>query len=537
MSRFSGILERKKSTKSFDVNVKPCEPTSNEISSFRRYLPQVLASSAKNMLIVDFGLSIAFSTILIPALSGLNPALNPNETLTITPDEATWLASITVICQPIGGFTSGFLTEPLGRKYALIMVNIPYVIAWIMLYYANSLTMIYISFVLLGIGLGLMEAPIFTYIGEICEPSIRGILTATASIAAAFGMGMVYFLGTQTSWRNAALICAMIPILSIIFISFMPETPLWLLSRNRQEDALKSLQWLRGWVDSKTVRNEFNDLQRCRISAQICYQCEKQNKICKHPPPTIRDKVRDLFRRRTLRPFILLASLFFFAAFCGISPYRPYIVQILYFYKSPIDPNQVVVWLGYIGFAANIMLVITIRSFGKRSIYLCSMAFIILILFGLGIYGFVYLPLESTSFDINLNSTHVDENAPAIQYFPIVAFQMLQCLGNFGVSSIPNMMLSEVFPFKSKAFATGIVGALFYLSMFLASKSFYALEVLLTLPGLSIFYGFLGVVGFIAMYLTLPETEGRTLEDIESYFSDRKRKLNDINIPHKNEIS
>lgn len=39
------------------------------------------------------------------------------------------------------------------------------------------------------------------------------------------------------------------------------------------------------------------------------------------------------------------------------------------------------------------------------------------------------------------------------------------------------------------------------------------------------------------MYLTLPETEGRTLEDIESYFSDRKRKLNDINIPHKNEIT
>lgn len=176
-----------------------------------------------------------------------------------------------------------------------------------------------------------------------------------------------------------------------VFTSFvfqMPETPLWLLSRNRQEEALKSLQWLRGWVDSKAVQNEFNDLQRCRISAQICYQCEKQNKVCEHPPPTIRDKVRDLFRRRTLRPFVLIASLFFFAAFCGMSPYRPYIVQILYFYKSPIDPNQVVVWLGYTGLAANIVLVATIRSLGKRSIYLWSMAVIILFLFGLGTFDF-----------------------------------------------------------------------------------------------------------------------------------------------------
>lgn len=54
----------------------------------------------------------------------------------------------------------------MGRKLALICVNIPYVVAWILLYYAQSLNMIYISFMLLGIGLGLMEAPIFTYIGK-----------------------------------------------------------------------------------------------------------------------------------------------------------------------------------------------------------------------------------------------------------------------------------------------------------------------------------------------------------------------------------
>ncbi|XP_031635122.1 facilitated trehalose transporter Tret1-like isoform X2 [Contarinia nasturtii] len=483
---------------------------------------------------IYFGLSIAFSTILIPALFGLNPALNPNETLSITPDEATWLGSITVICQPIGGVLSGFLTEPLGRKMALICVNIPYVVAWILLYYANSLMMIYISFGLLGTGLGLMEAPIFTYIGEICEPSIRGILTASASVSAAFGIGLVYFLGSHTSWRIAALICAVIPILSIIFISFMPETPIWLISRNRQEDALKSLRWLRGWVDAKAVQNEFNDLQRSRVSAQICYQCEKENEICEHPPPTINDKIRDLFRRRILRPFILISCLFFFAAFCSISPYRPYMVQILYFYQSPMDPNEVLTHLGYSGFIANVLLVLTIRAFGKRSIFLWTMAFIVLVLFGLGIYGFMYLTLNLTSFDINTSTAHVPANASLIQYLPILAFHILQCLGNYGVCAIPNMMLCEVFPFKSKAFATGIVGAFYYISMFLASKTFYILELLLTLPGLSIFYGCIGTVGFIAMYLTLPETEGRTLEDIEIYFSDRKRSIFHINIPHQN---
>lgn len=42
---------------------------------------------------------------------------------------------------------------------------------------------------------------------------------------------------------------------------------------------------------------------------------------------------------------------------------------------------------------------------------------------------------------------------------------------------------------------------------------------------------------FIGMYLTLPETEGRTLEDVENYFANRKRRFNDIHIPHKAEIA
>lgn len=61
--------------------------------NFRRVLAQVLASSAKNLLVFNFGLAITFPTILIPALSGLNTSLNPNETLTITPNESTWIGN------------------------------------------------------------------------------------------------------------------------------------------------------------------------------------------------------------------------------------------------------------------------------------------------------------------------------------------------------------------------------------------------------------------------------------------------------------
>lgn len=66
-----------------------------------------------------------------------------------------------------------------------------------------------------------MESPIFTYMAEIAEPSIRGVLTASASIAAALGITLVLFIGSETSWRNAALICASLPIFSIFALFFV----------------------------------------------------------------------------------------------------------------------------------------------------------------------------------------------------------------------------------------------------------------------------------------------------------------------------
>lgn len=78
-----------------------------------------------------------------------------------------YLASISFICQPIGSVFSGLITEPIGRKWAMIMVNIPMGAAWLLMYFAQDFNLILIAFGLLGISVGLMEASVLTYIGEI----------------------------------------------------------------------------------------------------------------------------------------------------------------------------------------------------------------------------------------------------------------------------------------------------------------------------------------------------------------------------------
>lgn len=75
--------------------------------------------------------------------------------------------SIVFIFQAIGSIFSGLLAAPIGRKKAMIIVNIPFIFAWAMMYFASSVTEIFAASVLLGIGNGLLESPVITYVGEI----------------------------------------------------------------------------------------------------------------------------------------------------------------------------------------------------------------------------------------------------------------------------------------------------------------------------------------------------------------------------------
>lgn len=119
------------------------------------------------MIFVSFGLVAAMPTIVIPVLRGLQNDRNPEEVLSLTDEQASWFGSLIYFGQPFGGAVSGLLSEPIGRRNAMILFNIPHIIAWALLTFANSSEMIYLIAILMGFGIGIMEAPIIAYFGEI----------------------------------------------------------------------------------------------------------------------------------------------------------------------------------------------------------------------------------------------------------------------------------------------------------------------------------------------------------------------------------
>ena len=79
-----------------------------------------------------------------------------------------------------------------------MLVNLPFVAAWLMFRYATSPGMLYTALVLTGMGGGLLEAPVLTYVAEITQPHLRGFLSATSSMCVILGVTS-QLLGKHTS--------------------------------------------------------------------------------------------------------------------------------------------------------------------------------------------------------------------------------------------------------------------------------------------------------------------------------------------------
>lgn len=96
---------------------------------------------------------------------------------------------------------------------------------------------------------------------------------------------------------------------------------------------------------------------------------------------------------------------------------------------------------------------------------------------------------------------------------------------------------------RSRGSAAGIVAAFCYVMVFISTKTYLDFEHALGMPGVVFLYGVVGVFGWFFFYFLLPETEDRTLEDIETHFSTKSildiniQRISDLKVDDKNAVA
>ncbi|KAF7995757.1 hypothetical protein HCN44_006864 [Aphidius gifuensis] len=214
-------------------------------------LRQVLASFVAQLGTINTGMAFGFSAIALPQLESLN------STITISKVQSSWVASMSSIGTPIGCVLTGYMMDSLGRKKSLIITEIPALIGWILISFATNVEMLYIGRFLVGLGSGMVGAPARVYTSEVTQPHLRGMLTALSSVGVSTGVLLEYILGSIATWNIVAALSSIIPFAALFLMFIYPESPSYLISRSRPDDAKKALKQFRSSNYNLDKRNEW----------------------------------------------------------------------------------------------------------------------------------------------------------------------------------------------------------------------------------------------------------------------------------------
>lgn len=456
-------------------------------------LKQVIAAFVANLGTINTGMVFGFSAVTIPQLK------EESSFIKIDDEKASWIASVSSITTPIGCILSGYLMDLIGRKRTLIITEIPLILGWILISSSTNVETIYVGRLLVGLGSGMVGAPARVYTGEVTQPHLRGMLSAVASVGVSLGVMIEYALGAVMTWTILAGINATIPILALILIIFMPETPNWLLTHGRTEEAKEALKKFRG--ETCDVDKEMDDLLNFAAKNNVSHLSG------------FKETVRAIISPAALKPFIILFTYFGIYQFSGVNPVTFYAVQVFQESGTDMDKYLATVILGIVRLLSTIVACISLRRCGRRPLTLISAIGCGLTMIGLGSY-------------MHIRAGWLEEGVqPVATWIPVAFIFIFTIASTLGYLVVPWVMIGEVYPTQVRGIIGGLTTCSAHLFVFAAVKTFPLIQQVASNHGSFWIYGSISLLGTIFFYLYLPETKGRTLHEIEDYFSGRTNSL------------
>lgn len=441
---------------------------------------------------LSFGFVLGFSS---PAISDLKTSEDPH--LRLDKETASWFGSIVTLGAAAGGILGGWMVDRVGRKLSLMLCALPFVLGFTLIISAQNVWMLLGGRVLSGLASGVTSLVVPVYISETSHSRVRGTLGSCVQLMVVTGIVGAYFAGMMVDWRWLAVVCSIPPVLMLMLMCFMPETPRYLINQERPAEAMAALRFLRG-----------PDADHEWEYRQIEASGEQQGDSL---------KMADFWEPSIYKPFLIGVLLMFFQQATGINAimfYADMIFEEANFKNSSLA--SVIVGLVQVAFTAVAALIMD-RA-GRKVLLLLSGIVMAVSTTLFGVYFRIRVAHMNNSSGL-MGPVHMaDGPTDPLAWLALLSMGLFIAGFAVGWGPIPWLLMSEIFPLRARGVASGVCVVTNWGCAFLVTKIFHDLLDLLTPYGT--FWLFAAFCGLNVLFtvLCVPETKGKTLEQIESYF-------------------
>ncbi|XP_055385969.1 facilitated trehalose transporter Tret1-2 homolog isoform X2 [Condylostylus longicornis] len=492
--------------------IASCRSLSNyqEPTSIKTAIPQAIAAFIAASFHIVIGISLAYSAILIPQTENTTEAIIRGD-LVLSKSQGDIIASIIVIAVPIGCLFAGALMEWIGRLNTIKLAAIPCTLGWISIAIAPNFITLLLGRILTGLGCAIGTSPAIVYITEVARPDLRGSLISTAPTIASFGMIIAYLKGAYMNWRLVAWLNIIYTIVPVIFVQlFVPESPVWLVSKGRMEDAGISLAYLyKGYPKPESSSQSLVDMHLSALQRER--ESKIVQKIKEHAKTDTNGKIKWNWKQSKMahflkptgyKPIIILFWLFLIQQFSGIYITLFFAVTFFQQVNSEINAYTASIFVGVTRFVMSLGNAWLLKRFKRRKLIMTS---------SLGMAGCMFI---SGCFTLWLKKKETD-----LYWVPVLCFMLYVCSSMIGLLSIPWTMTAELFPTEIRGIGHSLSYSMANILMFIAIQSYRTIsEFLGGAYAVQWMFACVSVIGFFFALIFMPETHGKKLSEIEEYF-------------------
>ncbi|KAK4258511.1 hypothetical protein QN277_004953 [Acacia crassicarpa] len=422
----------------------------------------------------------------------------------------TWIINLFSL---LGSFLAGRTSDWIGRRYTIVLAGGIFFVGTVLMGLSPNYAFLIFSHCVTGIGVGfaLMVAPV--YAAEVSPASFRGLLSSIPELSINFGIFVgytIHIMFSELGWSQSLQIGLGV-VLSVLFqlgVLAMPESPRWLVMRGRLGDARRVLHKISN--SEQEVQQRLADI---KSAAGIPESCNDDVVEVINKQQSGKGEWEEMFITATpaVRHIIVaVISIHFFQQAIGLDSvilYSPTIFEKTgIFEKAGItsDRQNLFVTLPIVLTKMIFVMAATFSFdwFGRRPMLLTSFGGLIVSLFTLATCLTVI--------------GHSDKKV----MWALSIITVLSSVASFSIGAGPIAWVycTEVLPLRLRAQGVAMGMVVNRMICGLISMTFPSLSKAITIGGAFFFYGTIATIGWIFFFIVLPETRGKTLEEMEASF-------------------